>query len=130
MSVTPPFKYIGGNPAMDLVNTIDWTSRGPENERLTDFQQVTRWAEGAGILSAKGSAALWSRARVKPREAEVGHQAAVRTRAVLQAVFTAVASGKRSGEELEEFNQLLGQALEHMRIVPGRGQHTFLLSWE
>jgi predicted RNA-binding Zn ribbon-like protein len=125
-----PFKYIGGNPALDLVNTTDWTRRGPENERLTDFSQLTGWAEGAGILSSRGAAALRSRARVKPREAEAAYRAALKTRHVLHALFTEVAIGRRSGDELGEFNQLLGRSLEHMRIVPGKGQHAFRLSWE
>jgi len=125
-----PFKYIGGNPALDLVNTTDWTSRGPENERLTDFPQVTRWAEGAGVLSSKAAATLRSRAGTKPREAEAAYQAVLRTREVLQRVFTAMADGKRPGEELEEFNRLLGRALEHLRVVPGKGQHALRLSWD
>jgi predicted RNA-binding Zn ribbon-like protein len=126
----PQFKYVAGDPALDLVNTVDWTSRGPENERLTDFAHLTGWAEGAGILSAKAAAALRSRAGVKPREAEAAYKAALKTREVLQRVFTAVADGKRPGDELDGFNRMLGRALEHMRVVAGQRQHALRLGWE
>ena len=65
-----PFKYIGGDPAIDLVNTVDWTSLGPAHDRLTDYGRLTRWAEGAGIIGPRAGAVLRSRADVRPREAE------------------------------------------------------------
>ena len=45
-----PFKYVGGDPAVDLVNTVDWTRQGPVDDRLTDYDRLTRWAEGAELL--------------------------------------------------------------------------------
>jgi predicted RNA-binding Zn ribbon-like protein len=113
-----PFQYISGDPALDLVNTVDWTSRGPEQEQLTDFDRLTRWAEGAGVLSPRTGGALRSRASAKPREAEAAHRSALKARQVLERVFSAIASGAPEDEALEEFNQLLGPALEHMRVVP------------
>ncbi len=35
--MTLPFAYIGGDPALDLVNTVDWTGAGPAQERLADY---------------------------------------------------------------------------------------------
>ena len=52
LSAKPRFLYVGGDPALDLINTVDWTSRGPEHERLESFEQLTRWAEGAGVIDA------------------------------------------------------------------------------
>jgi predicted RNA-binding Zn ribbon-like protein len=126
------FKYIAGDPALDLVNTVDWTSRGMEDERLTDFDRLTRWAEGAGVLPPRTGAALRRKVAAKPREAEGGYRAAVRARQVLQRVFSAIAEGKPAGEELDDFNRLLGHALEHMRMVPasGGGGRKLRLGWE
>jgi len=42
--VVLPFKYVGGDPAIDLVNTVDWTRHGLKDERLGDYQRLTRWA--------------------------------------------------------------------------------------
>lgn len=133
ISPDPPFEYISGNPALDLVNTVDWTSRGPEQERLTDFERLNRWAEGAGVISAREGAALRSRARARPEEAEAALGTAHRARAVLEQLFHALAEGRPPGEALEQFNRLLGRANEHMRLVPAttRGRHPpFQLGWQ
>jgi predicted RNA-binding Zn ribbon-like protein len=117
-----PFKYVGGDPAIDLVNTVDWTSRGLENERLGDYDGVTRWAEGAGVLSPKVAAALRRRAAAHPREAEAAYRKALRARELLARLFGEIANGAAPAETLEDFNGLLGPALEHFRVVgPARG---------
>jgi predicted RNA-binding Zn ribbon-like protein len=115
-----PFKYVAGDPALDLVNTIDWTSRGPENERLTDYDRLTRWAEGAGVVSAGAAAALRKRAGEKPGEAAAAHRYALETREALARLFGRMAAGKASSRDLHEFNRLLGPPLEQMRLVPSR----------
>lgn len=117
----PRFEYVGGDPALDLVNTVDWTSRGPEQERLTDFDRLTRWAEGTGIISSRAGSTLRTRAGAKPREAEAALRAALQAREVLQRLLSLIARGRPAGEALDEFNQLLNQALEHMRVVPAGG---------
>jgi predicted RNA-binding Zn ribbon-like protein len=129
-----PFQYVAGDPALDLVNTVDWTSRGPEQDRLTDFDRLTRWAEGAGVLSLKTGAALRRRAATKPREAEAAYKAALQARQVLQRLFSSIVENKAAGDELDDFNRLLGQAVGHMRVVPAGGGRTgrtqLRLGWE
>jgi predicted RNA-binding Zn ribbon-like protein len=129
-----PFQYVGGDPALDLVNTVDWTSRGPEQDRLTDFDRLTRWAEGAGVLSPKIGAALRRRAATKPREAESAWRTALQVRQVLQRLFSSIAESKAAGGELDDFNRLLVRALEHMRVVSAGGGRTgnpkLRLGWE
>src|SRR5688572_1430644 len=130
---TLPFEYLAGDPALDLVNTVDWTSRGLEQERLTDFDRLTRWAEGAGIISSRAGGILRARANAKPREAEATHRASLQAREVLQRLFSTIAGGRPPGEALDDFNQLLGRALEHMRVVPASGgkgrNHRLKLGW-
>ncbi len=118
-----PFKYVGGDPSLDLVNTIDWTGRGPEKERLTDYARLTRWAEGAGLVSKAEGERLRRAAALHPREARAAHEAAIRLRSVLQRLY-----GKRSG--WEEFNELLGKALRQLGISPSRkGQLSAQWEW-
>lgn len=126
------FKYVGGDPAIDLVNTVDWTSRGLENERLGDYDGVTRWAEGAGVLSPRVAATLRRRAAAHPREAEIAYRKALRDREVLARLFGEIANGDVSAEALNDFNRLLAPALEHFRVVrPARGRAQRLqLGWE
>lgn len=118
-----PFQYIGGDPAIDLVNTVDWTSRGPEQDRLGDYGRLTRWAEGAGILSTKSASSLRAQAHAKPREAEAAYRNGLRVRAVLVRLFRAIAESEPPGDVLDDFNRLLGHALERMRVTPASGKH-------
>ena len=65
----PPLRYIGGDASLDLVNTVDWTARGLANERLTGYERLTRWAEGAGVLPRAEAQRL--RAEARERHARV-----------------------------------------------------------
>ena len=120
LSVDPdlPFKYVGGDPCLDLVNTVDWAGRGLENDRLTDYARLTRWAEGAGIVSRREAERLRREGAARPREAQAAHDAARWLRHVLQRLFAAIAAGEKPGAALDDFNELLAEALRRLRIVP------------
>ncbi|HEX5715474.1 MAG TPA: ABATE domain-containing protein [Thermoanaerobaculia bacterium] len=118
-----PFKYVGGDPSLDLVNTVDWTGRGPENERLTDYTRLTRWAEGAGLVSKAEAERLRRAGAARPKEARAAHDAALRLRLVLQRLYS-----KRS--DWREFNELLGKALRQLGVSPPRkGQMSAEWEW-
>jgi len=52
--VTNSFELIGGSPALDLVNTLDWRFRpsGPE-ELLSSYDDLLRFTEQSGLLNAR-----------------------------------------------------------------------------
>src|SRR5689334_7158664 len=58
-----PFKYVGGDAALDFVNTVDWTSRGLVRDRLTSYDRLVAWAEGAGVVSREAGRALLTAGR-------------------------------------------------------------------
>jgi predicted RNA-binding Zn ribbon-like protein len=130
----PPFEYLGGDPALDLVNTVDWTSRGPEQERLTNFVRLTEWAEGAGVLTSQAASSFRAQARARPREAAGVYRTALGARQVLQRLFQSIASGEPARDALNDFNRLLGKALERMRVLPAgerrRRDPRMQLGWE
>ena len=115
-----PLKYVGGDPSIDLVNTVDWTSRGLVDDRLTDYDRLTRWAEGAGLVSARQGARLRARALEHPRVAERAHRDAVVLRWQLRQIFVAVAEGKSLGavRELADVNAALSAALGQLELAP------------
>ena len=114
-----PFRYVGGDPSIDLVNTADWTDRGLENDRLTGYDRLTQWAEGAGVVTATDAKRLRALAAEHPRSSRAAYEAARRLRAVLQCVFSAVARGTPFGPELGELNAALADALGHAELAPG-----------
>jgi predicted RNA-binding Zn ribbon-like protein len=115
-----PFKYVGGDPSIDLINTVDWTARGLVDDRLTDYERLTRWAEGAGLLNARQSARLRARALEHPRLAERAHRDAITQRWQLRQLFVTVAEGRSPGSmrELAELNAALSAALGQRELVP------------
>ena len=113
-----PFKYVGGDPCLDLVNTVDWTGRGLDKDRLTDYARLTRWAEGAGLVSRREAERLRREGAARPREAQTACVAARWLRQVLQRLFASIAAGERPGAALDDFNDLLAEALRRLRISP------------
>ncbi len=136
LSINPdlPFKYVGGDPALDLINTVDWTSRGLEHDRLTDYQRLTDWAEGAGLIPARQAKSLRARARRRPRDAEAAYRMAMQMRSVLWRVFGAIAREEPAGDALARFNRLLAAAVKQMRVAPvihrSRGDRFLQLAWD
>jgi predicted RNA-binding Zn ribbon-like protein len=119
-----PFKYVGGAASMDLVNTVDWTMRGPVEDRLTDYERLTRWAEGAGVISSRQGMQLRAAAVAHPRLAERDYRDALELRWQLRRLFTAVPRGERleGTVALRELNDSLRQALTQRELVaPKRG---------
>src|SRR5207237_10669064 len=88
------FRYIGGNPALDLVNTVDWTEHGLRHERLSDYTRLVRWAEGAGVIDAEAARELGKGAVRCPDAARRAFRSALRVRAALQLVVKALAAQK------------------------------------
>lgn len=113
-----PFKYVGGDASLDLVNTVDWTSKGLVNERITGYQGLARWAEGAGVVSASQAEVLVAAARSRPDEAEAACEEARRLRAQLQRLYRAVVDGTDSGRAWDAFNEQLAAVLPRLRLAP------------
>jgi len=128
-----PFKYVGGDPSIDLVNTVDWTPRGPVDERLTDYDRLTRWAEGAGLLSVRQGARLRARAAQHPRMAERAYRDAIALRWQLRQLFADIAHGKSvdGTPAIAQLNAALSSALGHLELAPRptKGDESGVLQW-
>lgn len=126
------FRYLGGDPALDLINTVDWTSRGPTQERLLQPADLVRWAEGAGLLQRAQADRLARAVAHHPREADRALDRARLTRLVLHDLFVALASGSPSVAALARFNRLLAGALDRAAVVRTgpRGRPAFAWDWK
>jgi predicted RNA-binding Zn ribbon-like protein len=134
LSISPelPLKYVGGDPSIDLVNTVDWVGDDLDHDRIPDYDRLTRWAEGTGVITAAVGQRLRRVAVARPREAASAVARAGWLRWVLQRLFSAVAIGTAPGGALDDFNELLADALPRMRLTsqssPSRRQLT--LTWQ
>src|SRR4051812_49296223 len=53
-----PFEWSGGDPALDLVNTLDERPSRAPIETLATYRDLTRFAELAGLIDHRTAAAL------------------------------------------------------------------------
>ncbi len=134
-SLTPdlPFKFVGGDPSLDFVNTVDWTPSGLQNDRLGSYERLVTWARRAGVLPDKQARALRDTTARDPDETRAAYEAARWTRWVLHEVFYAVAMRQPLTELLSEFSRLLTRAHRHLDLAPapaGRRRDGPALTWE
>jgi predicted RNA-binding Zn ribbon-like protein len=113
------FRYVGGDAGLDLVNTADWTDRGLESDRLTDYRRLLEWARGAGVVDATAERRLRRNAEAHPRQASAALARTLDARDVLHGTFVAVAAGRVSAAELGAFNRLVAITVPQLRIARG-----------
>ena len=126
--IAPPLKFVGGHPALDLINTVDWTPAGPAGERLPGYDRWLEWAERSEMLGAVDARRLRARARQGPPAAARALERVHAARILLQRILAA-----RAGEhppahgDLRKLNTLLGQALGRLELAPTR--YGVALAW-
>ncbi len=126
------FEYLSGDPALDLVNTVDWTASGLAHERLETGEDLVRWARGAGVLWAAAAERLRRAVIRHPREASRALEEARAARVVLHDLFAAIAQGEPHDQALERFDRLLTGALGHQFVASDparRGAPAFRWQW-
>jgi len=116
-SGAPALEFVGGDPSLDLVNTADWEAEGLVNERLTSYERLIQWAEGAEVLSRSEAAVLRRSAAGRPAEAAAALARAHGLRSLLRRLFCEVADGRLSEATCDEFDELLASALGRLGLT-------------
>jgi predicted RNA-binding Zn ribbon-like protein len=115
-------ELVGGDPALDFVNTGSRRERGPFRERLTDFGALRIWSERVGLLSMEESAELARAAKRRPDEAESILARARELREALYRLFTARSAGLPvAADDLERLSDELARSLTVRRIEESDG---------
>lgn len=117
-----PFRYVSGNPSLDLVNTVDWASSGLVRDRLVDYPALTLWAEGADAVNADAARDLRAAGEARPQHAEAAMETARRARWMLHRLFSSLADGQVDTYVVDEFNEVLEESLRHLRVALRGGQ--------
>lgn len=125
-----PFRYLAGEPSLDLVNTVDWTDDGLRCERLIDYGRLLTWVEGSGLLSPTDCGRLRRRASTHPRNAARVLAAALKLRSLIRSISIAAAGGPIDQAELEQFNLLVRRAQAHRHLEPPSGRKATGLRWD
>jgi predicted RNA-binding Zn ribbon-like protein len=128
--VTKPaaeLKLVGGDPALDLVNTL-----GDDRvaDPLADYASFVAWAARIGVMDDAAAARLADRAAEHVASAERALAQARTLRGVMDAVFRplAAATGEPVPAALARLTQRAGAAVERGRLVRAGG--AFVLGWD
>lgn len=111
------FELTGGDPALDLANTVvNRTGEAPE-ELLGDYAVLAEWAVQMKLVDQREGAVLLRKARRDPAAAARVVRRAIELRELIFAIF---GDGDRSAATLRRLESLVQQAARHRRLVAGR----------
>jgi len=115
-----PFRFVGGDASLDLVNTVDWTGRGPERDRAGSYSRLVEWAAAAKLLAKQEAGRLRERAATRPDDAADAHTGVMEFRWTLKRLVGAIADGSRDGTAaratLDELNWFVAESFPHARL--------------
>lgn len=114
-------ELLGGHPALDFVNTLDWRDRAPEDggaeECIVSFQALLAWVQRAGLVTAAEATALAIAAERDPRAASAAAREAVVLREAIHDLVIAARSGRQPPPaQLERVNHWLARAPATARL--------------
>jgi predicted RNA-binding Zn ribbon-like protein len=132
MATTPSgeyaFEYVGGRLCLDFANTVGGMRPDQPNEHLHAYEDLVKWARGAGIVAAAQARRLSAAAERDPAAAE---RVLRRARDLREAIFRVVDAASRGGApeeaDLALVNRALGRALARRKLVRRGGG--FALAW-
>lgn len=118
---------LGGHPALDFVNTLDWRGRaaaegGPE-ETLVSYAALLAWCRRAGILTAPTATELERLAARSPARAETVRGEAVALREAVFHLADAVRQGRTAPKaDLAILNRCLLEYPEGRALASSQGR--------
>jgi predicted RNA-binding Zn ribbon-like protein len=124
------FKFRGGVPCLDFVNTLAWRFTDRPVEYLGCYEDLLEWERQAGLLAPDETEALSGRAATHPEEARGMFSRAVAVREEIHQVLSAAIAAEPQDESvLSAFNRELSGALSRLRVVPAASD-AYVWAWE
>ena len=123
-----PYRYVGGDPSIDFVDTADWIVGGLD--RFCSYDRVVEWAEGAGVLRSPAVDSLRAAAWADPAAADRTLADAIELRGLLEQLFYDIATGDGAEAEIAMLNRRwLAEYLPPHAVVGSGYGGSFSLSW-
>lgn len=126
----PPFKLVGGNLCLDLVNTLgNWHDPTRLVDYLSGYDDLLRWSLQTGALGDAEAAALARTAARRASHAEAALAKAKELRRCLRAVALAATHDlPPAGSDLAALNRFVSAFLTGARLVPGSADDGYALA--
>ena len=110
------FEFSGGALCLDFANTVGDRPR-LHKEKLTEYADLLRWAEQAGVLGPSDRQELERKAARREERSRRAFHHAVELREAIYRTFSALAAGDRPGAaQLAPLNAALLESLPHLRL--------------
>ncbi|HEY1334792.1 MAG TPA: ABATE domain-containing protein, partial [Myxococcaceae bacterium] len=113
-----PFKFVGGRPSLDLLNTADWPATGPAADRLSSYERLLEWAVEAGVLDAAPAGRLKRRAAAEPAGAGRALERGRELRRTLHRAVVATVAGRGVTAAADRLTPFVHDALGHLVLEP------------
>lgn len=118
---------LGGHPALDFVNTLDWRGRaaaeGGAEETLVSYAALLAWCRRAGILGAATASELERLAARSPTRAEAVRGEAIALREAVFRLADAARQGRTAPKaDLAILNRCLLEYPEGRALAPSQGR--------
>jgi predicted RNA-binding Zn ribbon-like protein len=124
------FRFRGGVPCLDFVNTLAWRLTDRPVEYLGSYEDLLAWGRQAGLLASEETKVLSGWAATHPEEARATLSRAVALREVVHRVLSAAIAGEPQDEgALSALNCELSVALSRLRVAPAAGD-AYVWAWE
>jgi predicted RNA-binding Zn ribbon-like protein len=114
----PKFELIGGNVALDFVNTLDDRPSDKPKELLKNFYELALFGEDTGVLTPAELDYFYENAHLEPDEAGDAVRRAIHLREAMYAVFSALMKKKTVPQTaMNTLNTYIRDAAQHSRLV-------------
>jgi predicted RNA-binding Zn ribbon-like protein len=124
------FRFRGGVPCLDFVNTLAWRLTDRPMEYLGSYEDLLAWGRQAGLLAPDETEVLSGWAATDPEEARETLSRAVALREAVHRVFSAAIAGEPRDEgALSTLNRELSEALSRLRVAPAAGD-AYVWAWD
>jgi predicted RNA-binding Zn ribbon-like protein len=124
------FKFRGGVPCLDFVNTVGWRLTDRPVEYLGSYEDLLAWGRQAGLLTPDETEVLSGWAATDPEEARGTLSRAVALREAVHRVLSAAIAGEPQDEgALLALNRELSGALSRLRVAPAAGED-YVWAWD
>jgi predicted RNA-binding Zn ribbon-like protein len=124
------FKFRGGVPCLDFVNTLAWRLTDRPVEYLGSYEDLLAWGRQAGLLAPEETEVLSGWAATDSEEARATLSRAVDLREAVHRVLSAAIAGEPQDEgTLSTLNRELSEALSRLRVAPAAGD-AHVWTWE
>lgn len=124
------FKFRGGVPCLDFVNTLAWRLTDCPVEYLLSYEDLLAWGRQASLLTLDEKEVLSRCAAMDPEEARGTLSRAFALREAVHGVLSAAIAGEPQDEDaLAALNHELSGALSRLRVAPVAGD-TYVWAWE